>query len=254
MLGAMHVHERNISLVESALRAKGVVVVMLKAHVKGPEDVIMAVRAIHAAGYIPEITYRINEGIINEAMTEINVLRSEYVADPLLVGIGSVISHIELSKAIDMGFDMVVSPDNAFEGYGKKIDFVRLAHEANVFSIPGALTPGEFRYFLEGEDDIKPKAIKIFPASLYGPEGLGRMLDPYDRPDYHGIMVVPTGGVNATNGALFQQQITSRGFDVALAMSDPLRLVSENDKTGDLDVIEESLRSFSQRFTPYVSE
>jgi 2-keto-3-deoxy-6-phosphogluconate aldolase len=164
-----------------------------------------------------------------------------------------VTTHDEMDQAIDMGFDMVVSPDNAFEGYGKKIDFAKVARDANVFSAPGAMTPGEFRYFLEGEDGITPDAIKLFPASVYGPEGLGRMLDPYDRDAHQGIILIPTGGVNAENGPLYQQHIGARGFDTVLAMSDPLSLVLKEGKPGDTDTIRRSLDQFRQAFRPYTT-
>ena len=244
-------HQRDARAVEKALRAKTVVAIMIKAHARGPEDVINTVKTIHEFGYVPEVTYRIDQGIIREAMTDINAMRAHYTDDPLLVGIGSVTTHDEMAQAIDMGFDMVVSPDNAFEGYGKKIDFAKVAREANVFSAPGAMTPAEFRYFLEGEDSITPDAIKIFPASVYGPEGLGRMLDPYDRDTHQGIIVIPTGGVNADNGPLYQRHIGARGFDTALAMSDPLSLVIQEGKIGDLDTIRRSLEQFRQAFKPY---
>ena len=120
-----------------------------------------------------------------------------------------------------------------------------------MFSAPGAMTPAEFRYFLEGEDDITPDAIKIFPASVYGPEGLGRMLDPYDRDAHQRIIVIPTGGVNADNGPLYQRHIGARGFDTALAMSDPLSLVIHEGKIGDLDTVRRSLEQFRQAFKPY---
>ena len=243
--------QRDARAVEKALRAKTVVAIMIKAHAHGPEDVINTVKTIHEFGYVPEVTYRIDQGIIREAMTDINAMRDHYTDDPLLVGIGSVTTHDEMAQAIDMGFDMVVSPDNAFEGYGKKIDFAKVAREANVFSAPGAMTPAEFRYFLEGEDGITPDAIKIFPASVYGPEGLGRMLDPYDRDSHQGIIVIPTGGVTADNGPLYQRHIGARGFDTALAMSDPLSLVIQEGKIGDLDTIRRSLEQFRQAFKPY---
>ena len=243
--------QRDARAVEKSLRAKGVVAIMIKAHARGPEDVINTVRAIHEAGYFPEVTYRIDQGIIREAMTDINAARSQYAEDPLLVGIGSITTHDEMAQAIDMGFDMVVSPDNAFEGYGKKIDFARVAREANVFSAPGAMTPAEFRYFLEGEDGITPDAIKLFPASVYGPEGLGRMLDPYDRDAHRGTILIPTGGVNAENGPLYQRHIGARGFDTVLAMSDPLGLVLQEGKPGDPDTIRRSLDQFRQAFKPH---
>ena len=238
-------YKREARRVEQALRAKGVVAIMLKAHARSPEDVVTTVRCIHDAGLFPEVTYRIDSGIVREAMQEINRIRaSDDSGDPLLVGIGSVTDPHELEDAIGMGFDMVVSPDNAFEGFGRKIEFARIARDASVFSAPGAMTPGEFRYWLAGEDGIVPDAIKVFPASVYGPEGLGRMLDPYERDRYAGRIVVPTGGVNAANARAYREHIERRGFDVVLAMSDPLSSALRDGRPGDEAAIRKSLDDF----------
>jgi 2-keto-3-deoxy-6-phosphogluconate aldolase len=247
-LGAT-MYTRDSKEVEKALRKRGIIVIMLKAHARAPEDIITTVTAIHEAGLFPEVTYRIDEGIIQEAMTELNRMRDSFGSDgPLRVGIGSITVPAEMEKAIELGFDMVVSPDNAFEGFGKKIEFARMAQKASVYSAPGAMTPGEFRYWLVGEDGITPDAIKVFPASVYGPEGLGRMLDPYQRDRHQGRIVIPTGGVNASNGPAFQKNIRSRGFDVALAMSDPMSLVLQEGKPGHRETIEKSLRQFKEQF------
>ena len=77
------------------------------------------------------------------------------------------------------------------------------------------------------------------------------MLDPYDRDAHRGIIVIPTGGVNAENGPLYQRHIGARGFDTALAMSDPLGLVIQEGKMGDPDTIRRSLEQFRQAFKPY---
>lgn len=242
-------YERSSKDVENALRKKGVVAIMLKAHATKPEDIVTTVTAIHEAGLFPEITYRINEGLIKEAMAELNGMRDSFGPDdPLRVGVGSVIEPRELDAAIEMGFDMVVSPDNGFEGFGKKIEFARIARDANVFSAPGAMTPTEFRYWLMGEDGLTPDAIKVFPASMYGPEGLGRMLDPYERDRHAGRMVIPTGGVNASNGAAYREHVGKRGFFAALAMSDPLALVLKEGKPGDAETIKRSLSQFRAAF------
>ena len=52
---------------------------------------------------------------------------------------GSVINPTELAAAIEMGFDMIVAPANVMGGYGEGCDFVRIAHEADVFCCPAGL-------------------------------------------------------------------------------------------------------------------
>ncbi len=240
-------YSKDRSQVEKALRERGVIVIMLKAHARRPEDIVTTVMAIHEAGFFPEVTYRIDEGIIREAMAEVNRIRDDF-GESLRVGIGSVTMPSELEESIEMGFDMVVSPDNAFEGFGKKIEFARIAMECNVFSAPGAMTPAEFRYWLVGEDSVAPDAIKVFPASVYGPEGIGGLLDPYQRDKYEGRIVIPTGGVNASNGPDYQRQIRGRGFDAVLAMSAPLSHALKDGVPGDRETIERSLADFKRQF------
>ncbi len=234
--------------VEKSLRERGVIVIMLKAHARRPEDIVTTVAAIHEAGLFPEITYRIDEGIVREAMAEVNRIRDGF-GEPLRVGIGSVTTPAELERSIEMGFDMVVSPDNAFEGFGKKIEFARIAREGNVFSAPGAMTPAEFRYWLVGEGGVAPDAIKVFPASVYGPEGIGGLLDPYQRDIYEGRIVIPTGGVNASNGPEYQRQIRRRGFDAVLAMSAPMAHALKEGVPGDRATIDKSLAAFKRQFS-----
>jgi 2-keto-3-deoxy-6-phosphogluconate aldolase len=245
-------YEKNTAELEKAIRNKGVIVIMLKAHARSPEDIINTITAIHEAGYFPEVTYRIDEGMIQEAMSELNRMRDGYAPDdPLRIGVGSITEPREMEKSIELGFDMVVSPDNAFEGFGKKIEFARMAREANVYSAPGAMTPAEFRYWLVGEDGIRPDAIKVFPASVYGPEGIGRMLDPYQRDSHAGRIVIPTGGVSASTGAAYRENISKRGFDAVLAMSDPMSLVTKEDKPGDVETIKRSLAAFTEQFSQH---
>jgi 2-keto-3-deoxy-6-phosphogluconate aldolase len=241
--------------VEKTLREKGVVVVMGRDHAKTPQDVINTVLGIYEAGLIAEVTFRIPEGILKEAMGELRKRRIDSVkarpGDPMLLGVGSVINPRELETAIEMGFDMIVGPDSGMGGCRERIDFVKIVRAAKCFGVPGAFSPSEFAYFLEREDGLEPDGIKIFNASVYGPSGVGALLAPYQRERHNGKMVMPTGGVNVKTGAGFQEQISKRGFCPVLGMSAPLELVTERKKLGDPDTIRESLAKFKAEFTPY---
>ena len=59
-------YSKDARELEKTLRERGVIAIMLKAHANKPEDVVTTVTAIHKAGLFPEITYRIDEGIIRE--------------------------------------------------------------------------------------------------------------------------------------------------------------------------------------------
>ncbi|MFQ5648197.1 MAG: bifunctional 4-hydroxy-2-oxoglutarate aldolase/2-dehydro-3-deoxy-phosphogluconate aldolase [Candidatus Aenigmatarchaeota archaeon] len=245
-------YERHPTVVEEALYASGTVVVIGRGHARNPQDVVNTVKAVHGAGYVPEVTFRIDEGILREAMEELTAMRARRVItddmySPIL-GVGSVINPQELESAIEMGFDMVVSPDSGMGGYGDKTDFVKIARKAGVFCAPAAFSPSELSYWLEREDGLEPDAIKIFPASVYGPKGLGGLLAPYQRERHTGRIIMPTGGVDRKTGPEYQQHIAVKGFRPVLGMSDPLKLVLQRNKPGDMDTLKESLEQFQEEY------
>ncbi len=250
-------YTRDPSRVDKALRAKGIVVVMARDYARNPQDVVNTIQAIYDAGYVAEVTFRIPEGIVKEAMAELRQRRVETLRtrphDPMILGVGSIVNPRELESAIDMGFDMIVGPDSGMGGCREPIEFVRMVRAARVFGVPGSFSPSEFSYFLEREDGLEPDGIKVFNASVYGPSGVGALLAPYQRDRHKGKMIMPTGGVNLKTGAGFQEQISKRGFFPVLGMSAPLELVLERKKPGDLDTLRESLQKFRDEFKPYVA-
>ena len=249
------VYTKDPKQVDRALREKGIVVVMGRDHARNPQDVINTVQAIYEAGYMAEVTFRIPEAILKEAMAELRIRRAQSAkarpSDPMLLGVGSVINPRELESAIEMGFDMIVGPDSGMGGCREPIEFVRIVRGAKAFGVPGSFSPSEFAFFLEREDGLEPDGIKVFNASIYGPSGVGALLAPYQRERHNGKMVMPTGGVNLKTGAGFQEQISKRGFFPVLGMSAPLELVTERKKVGDPDTLKESLQKFKAEFKPY---
>jgi len=249
------VYTKDPKQVDRALREKGIVVVMGRDHARNPQDVINTVQAIYEAGYMAEVTFRIPEAILKEAMAELRIRRAQSAkarpSDPMLLGVGSVINPRELESAIEMGFDMIVGPDSGMGGCREPIEFVRIVRGAKAFGVPGSFSPSEFAFFLEREDGLEPDGIKVFNASIYGPSGVGALLAPYQRERHNGKMVMPTGGVNLKTGAGFQEQISKRGFFPVLGMSAPLELVTERKKVGDPDTLKESLQKFKEEFKPY---
>jgi 2-keto-3-deoxy-6-phosphogluconate aldolase len=236
--------------VDRILRKIGVVVVMGKDHAKKAGDLVNSVKAIYKAGYVAEVTFRIEEGMLREAMSELTKIRAESDPEnPMILGVGSVINPKELDKAIEMGFDMAVSPDSGMGGYREKVDFVRITRSAKVFGAPAGFSPSEFSYWIEREDGLEPDAVKIFNSSVYGPKNLGGLLAPYQRDRHAGRIIMPTGGVDRKTGPEFQKNISKYGFFPALGMSDPLSLVLEKKMQGDPDILRESLVQFKEEFT-----
>lgn len=245
-------YKRDRGRVEKALRASGVVVVMNRDHVKKAEDLVTTMWEVYQAGYVAECTFRIDAALIEEAMQGLTKRRSEAPADtPFVLGVGSVINPKELEAAIEMGFDMVVAPANVMGGYGEGKDFVRLTQQADVFSAPAILSPTELQYFIERDDGLEPDCIKVFPAGVHGPSGIGALLAPYVRERHNRRMLMPTGGVDYETGPQFQEHISKRGWTPVLGMSSPLALVGKRKKPGDLDTIRESLADFKANFNAY---
>ena len=240
--------QRNRKLIDAAIRSSGIVVVMNASHIKTAEHAVTTMQAVYEAGYVAEITFRIEADLLREAMAELTKLRAAAAADkPFVLGVGSVINPAELEAAIEMGFDMIVAPANVMGGYGQGCDCVRIARAENIFCCPAVFSPTELNYFLERDDGLEPDGIKIFPARSHGPEGVSDFLAPYARPRHKDKIIMPTGAVNFETGPKYRQVITKRGFTPILGMSSPLQLVVDRDKPGDLDTILESIEDFRQK-------
>ena len=242
-------YKRDRARVDGALRRSGIVVVMNKDHVKKPEDMVLTMQEVYKAGYVAEVTFRIEEAILCEAMQELVKRRAECPTDdPFVLGVGSVINPEELAAAIEMGFDMIVAPANVMGGYGEGKDFVKETRAVNVFSAPAVFTPTEFQYFLERDDGLEPDAFKIFPARSHGPKGVSDLLAPFARERHKGRIIMPTGAVDYQTGPEYVDVISKRGFTPVLGMSAPLALVKDRKKPGDVETIRESLAEFRAKF------
>jgi 2-keto-3-deoxy-6-phosphogluconate aldolase len=242
-------YKRNRTIADKIIRKSGVVVVMNKKHVRNAEDLIATMHEVHQAGFVAECTFRIDLGIVKEAMKELVRLRSQYPDNnQFILGVGSIINPEELEAAIEMGFDMVVAPGNVMGSFGEGKEFVKICHEADVFCAPAVFTPTELQYFLERGDSLEPDAIKVFPANTYGDEGIKALLAPFVRKRHHWKIIMPTGGVNFETGQKFHDAISSNGFTPILGMSSPLSLVEKENKPGNIEIIRKSLKEFKDKF------
>jgi len=241
-------YQRDPTRVDKVMRKSGIVVVMNKDHVKEPAHMVTTMWEVYQAGYVAEITFRIDEGILAEAMQELVKMRADTPADsPFVLGVGSVINPKELTAAIDMGFDMIVAPGNVMGGCGEGRDFIKAARDAGIFAAPAIMTPTELQYFLERDDGLEPDAIKVFPAGVHGPKGLSGLLAPYVRDRHEGRIIMPTGGVDFETGPQYVDAISSRGYFPVLGMSAPLAGVKDAGKPGDVETIRSSLEAFAEK-------
>ena len=99
------------------------------------------------------------------------------------VGAGTVTTLDQASAAVDAGAAFLVSPH-------LDIEILDWARSRDVPFMPGVFTPTEIHAAV-GAGAV---AVKLFPASLGGPELVKALLGPY--PD---LAVIPTGGVDAGN-------------------------------------------------------
>jgi len=241
-------YKRERNRVDKVIRKSGIVVVMNKKHIKKPEHMVTTMWEVYRAGYVAECTFRIDQGILKEAMQELTVRRGECPENnPFVLAAGSVINPSELDAAMEMGFDMIVAPANVMGGYGEGKEFVSITREAGVYSAPAIFTPGELQYFIERPDGLEPDAIKVFPAGGHGPGGIKALLAPFVRERHSGRIIMPTGGVNYETGPKYQEAIRTGGFFPVLGMSAPLKLVEKKERPGDAEIIRKSLSEFKER-------
>jgi len=104
-----------------------------------------------------------------------------------IIGVGSVLDAQTARAAILAGAEFVVSPI-------LDPDMILLVNRYGKVSIPGAFTPTEILEAWEAGAD----AVKIFPASVGGPDYLKAIKGPLPQ-----VKLVPTGGVTLENAGEF---------------------------------------------------
>ena len=104
-----------------------------------------------------------------------------------IIGVGSVLDAQTARAAILAGAEFVVSPILDPE-------MILLVNRYGKVSIPGAFTPTEILEAWEAGAD----AVKIFPASVGGPDYLKAIKGPLPQ-----VKLVPTGGVTLENAGDF---------------------------------------------------
>lgn len=105
----------------------------------------------------------------------------------VVAGAGTVRSRLDAERALDAGARFLVSPHT-------DADVVSFAVDRAVPMMPGAMTPTE----VASAWALGASAVKLFPATVGGPEFLAAVRGPLGD-----IPIIPTGGVDATNAADF---------------------------------------------------
>ena len=118
-----------------------------------------------------------------------------------VLGVGTVVTADQARSAVDDGAKFLVTP-------GIRACVAKVASDNGIPVIMGALTPTEVLVAL----DLGAAAVKIFPASAFGPAYFKDLRGPF--PD---VALIPSGGVNAGNAADFLARgavAVSAGTDV----------------------------------------
>lgn len=102
--------------------------------------------------------------------------------DSLLVGAGTVLTPDQATAAVHAGARFLVSPH-----LDERV--LDAADELGVPALPGVLSPTEV-----ARATLRCSLVKLFPASIGGPELLAALRGPF--PD---LAVIPTGGVDSGN-------------------------------------------------------
>jgi 2-dehydro-3-deoxyphosphogluconate aldolase / (4S)-4-hydroxy-2-oxoglutarate aldolase len=181
------------------------------------EEAVKIARAVFEGGIVPiEITLT-----VPDAFTVMEEVRRG-LGERILLGAGTVLDAEGARRAIRAGADFLVSPM-------LNPDMVRLCRKSGKVAIPGAFTPTEIIAAWKGGADI----VKIFPASMGGPELIKDLRGPFPQ-----IKFLPTGGVTLDNVAQF-----IRAGAVAVAVGGNI-IDKKAVALGKFDVITENSRKF----------
>jgi 2-dehydro-3-deoxyphosphogluconate aldolase/(4S)-4-hydroxy-2-oxoglutarate aldolase len=161
------------------IRQTGVIAIM---RASSSDQLISAAEAIQAGGVRAIEVTMTTPG----ALTVIAEATARF-GDDVLFGAGSVLDPETARAAILAGAGFVVAPTLNF-------DVIRLCRRYSIPVMPGCYTPTEALNAWEAGADM----IKLFPASMGGPELVKAFLAPLPQ-----LEIVPVGGVEMANAADF---------------------------------------------------
>jgi 2-dehydro-3-deoxyphosphogluconate aldolase/(4S)-4-hydroxy-2-oxoglutarate aldolase len=136
--------------------------------------------------------------------------------DGATVGVGTVRTVADARRAVDAGATFLVSPDT-------NAAVLKVADELGVDMLPGALSPTEVGVALA----CGAPAVKLFPASLGGPDYVRALLQPMPE-----ARLIPTGGVGLDDVPTY---LAAGAFGVGLG-SPLLQRALVDGQLGDLAV------------------
>lgn len=153
--------------------------------------VIAVLRGLETSGVemVVDVLLDAGVGVVEITMESPNAVASmrSAINAGAVVGAGTVMSIADAEAAVDAGSIFLVAPHTDLE-------VVEWAVDRSVPIVPGCFTPTE----VATAWSAGASAIKIFPASVGGPDLLSAVRGPFGN-----LPLIPTGGVTAANAAAF---------------------------------------------------
>ena len=148
------------------------------------EDCLNLAKALHEGGVnLLECTF--DQKSHEERMRTVETVKLlvKELGDVMAFGTGTVTTVEMVNLAKEAGAQFIVSPDTCEE-------VIRATVEADMVSIPGALTPSEMAAAHRYGADF----IKVFPANVFGPSYFKTVSAPLSQ-----VRMLAVGGVDANN-------------------------------------------------------
>jgi 2-dehydro-3-deoxyphosphogluconate aldolase / (4S)-4-hydroxy-2-oxoglutarate aldolase len=143
-----------------------------------PDPVALSNALAHSGIRVVELTFT-TPGVLDYL--------SAAASSDAVLGMGTVCTADQAKAAIGAGARFLVTP-------GVRSEVAKAGSDSGIPVIMGALTPTEVLAAL----DLGAAAVKIFPASAFGPRYFKDLRGPFPE-----VALIPSGGVNAGNAAEF---------------------------------------------------
>ena len=156
---------------------------------------VVAIVRVDSSEQLVDVVRAIADGgvtCVEVTMTTPNALQvisdtAQRFGEDVLIGVGSVLDAETARMAILAGAQFVVGPTLNHE-------VIAMCRRYSKVVMPGTFTPTEIVEAWQSGADL----VKVFPASLGGPELISALKGPLPQ-----ILLVPTGGVTAENAGEF---------------------------------------------------
>jgi 2-dehydro-3-deoxyphosphogluconate aldolase/(4S)-4-hydroxy-2-oxoglutarate aldolase len=148
--------------------------------------VVAVLRARDASLYAPVVETLVENGVLSIELTlttpralEVLPALLDRLAGSAEIGVGTVLNARQAAASIEAGASFLVTPTTL-------PDVIHAGLAAGIQTFPGGLTPSE----LSAGWEAGATAVKLFPASVVGPDYLAQLRGPFPQ-----IPVLPSGGI-----------------------------------------------------------